>query len=144
MCTVLFFRESLRSLGLLRKYKGTLVLTRAGAAAQRDPRKLWDHLAARLLPANSDGFENLATLLLVIYAAGADDEDLPFGKIGSALTELGWRHQDGSPISGWQVRHLAARVTLINITDRPESRAQRNRISPVAATLARAALRSRR
>ena len=33
---VLRFRESLQSVGLLRKHKGTLVLTRAGVVAQRD------------------------------------------------------------------------------------------------------------
>jgi hypothetical protein len=33
---ILNFRESLQSLGLLRKFKGTLLLTRAGRAARRD------------------------------------------------------------------------------------------------------------
>ena len=45
---LLRFRESLQEVGLLRKAKGTLLLTRAGAAAQRDPAKLWNHLASRL------------------------------------------------------------------------------------------------
>lgn len=138
---LLFFRESLQSLGLLRKHKGTLVLTRAGAAAQRDPGKLWNHLAARLLPTNTDSFENLTALLMVTYAAGADDENLPLDEIASALTELGWRQQDGSPVCGWDVQRGAARETLVNITDRPRSRGERNLVSPVAATLARAALR---
>jgi hypothetical protein len=34
---LLDFRQSLQSMGLLRKYKGRLMLTKAGAAAQRDP-----------------------------------------------------------------------------------------------------------
>lgn len=48
---LLEFRESLQAMGLLRKYKGTLLMTRAGAAAQCDPAKLWAHLAERLIPA---------------------------------------------------------------------------------------------
>jgi hypothetical protein len=47
---LLHFRQTLQTMGLLRKHKGTLVLTRAGAAAQGDPSKLWDHLSSRLLP----------------------------------------------------------------------------------------------
>lgn len=42
---LLAFRQQLQSLGLLRKSKGTLLLTKAGQAAQRDITVLWRHLA---------------------------------------------------------------------------------------------------
>lgn len=63
------FRESLRTMGLLRKHKGRLLLTRAGATAQRNPMKLWAHLRERLIPAKGSDFETVATLILLAYAA---------------------------------------------------------------------------
>lgn len=63
------FRESLRTMGLLRKHKGRLLLTRAGATAQRNPMKLWAHLRERLIPATGSDFETVATLILLAYAA---------------------------------------------------------------------------
>ena len=47
---LLRFREGVQSLGLLRKHRGTLLPTKAGVAAQRDPDRLWEHLAGRLIP----------------------------------------------------------------------------------------------
>src|SRR5439155_26878905 len=49
---VLHFRQLLQSLGLLRKYKGALRLTRAGAAAQQAPEGLLNRVADALLPAD--------------------------------------------------------------------------------------------
>lgn len=93
---LLDFRQTLQSMGLLRKHKGTLLLTRAGAAAQRDPAKLWDHLAMRLVPGGDDSFEGQATLLLLAYAGSSDNSELPLDQVAMALTELGWRHSDGA------------------------------------------------
>ena len=45
---LLVFREALQSVGLLRKRKGVLRLTRAGRRAQSAPEELWNHLADRL------------------------------------------------------------------------------------------------
>ena len=138
---LLDFRQTLQSMGLLRKHKGTLLLTRAGAAAQRDPAKLWDHLAMRLVPGGDDSFEGQATLLLLAYAGSSDNSELPLDQVAMALTELGWRHSDGAPVSGSSLYRVPAYDVLINISDHPTSWAKRHRISPAAATLARAALR---
>lgn len=54
---VLRFRESLQQLGLLRKYRGRLLLTRAGAAARGNPERLWRHLAERLPLGVQDAIE---------------------------------------------------------------------------------------
>lgn len=139
---LLHFRQTLQFTGLLRKHKGTLVLTRAGAAAQRDPSTLWEHLASRLLPAGDErSFESHATLLLLAFAATSENADLPLQPIGAALTEVGWRHTDGSDVKGHEIYQLPARDVLINVALEPRSRHNRNRLSPAAATLARAALR---
>lgn len=141
---ILHFRQSLQSMGLLRKYKGTLVLTKAGAAAQRDPEKLWNHLSQRLLPSETTSFEGQAGFLLLAFAGGASDGVVPFDDIASILTGFGWRHQDGRTLRGYEVRHLPQYDALVNVADGPPTRDQRARISSAAATLARAALRSAR
>jgi hypothetical protein len=138
---LLDFRERLQRIGLLRKRKGVLVLTRAGAAAQRDPRALWDHLSARLAPATTGGFDAPASVLLLAYAATSPDSDLPYDEVAAALSELGWRHPSGRPLAAAAVYHLPVRYDLANVSDRPLSRSTRHHISAGAAALARAALR---
>lgn len=137
---LLHFRHTLQSMGLLRKHKGTLVLTRAGAASQRDPSKLWNHLASRLLPGNDNTFETHSTLLLLAYAGTSNNSDLPLDRVTTALSELGWRHHDGRALNGYELYRLPAFDVLINVSDRPVTRSNRRRVSSAAATLARAAL----
>lgn len=144
---LLRFRQSLRSMGLLRKHKGTLVLTRAGAAAQHDPARLWQHLAARLVPDSPGEFATVATLLLLAYAGTSADAALPREQVGAALSELGWRHHDGRPLEGYELYQLDAVATLVSVTDRrdqPDRLGARMWVSPAAAALARAALRQPR
>lgn len=134
------FRQSLQSMGLLRKYKGSLLLTRTGASAQRDPRRLWDLLAAKLIP-SGDGFELDATLLLLAYAASSAGREVPLKPIAEALTHLGWRNRDGRPFGGYEIYHVPAFDTLINVADKPADLGGGPQISQAAAALARAALR---
>jgi len=137
---VLRFREGVQSLGLLRKHKGTLLLTKTGLAAQRDPDRLWEHLAARLIPKSGDKFEAQATLLMLAFAVASAGSKLPFDKMTALLSELGWRYSDGRSISESSLRHLPVYDVLINVTDKPVTRARRNIMSPAAAALARLAL----
>ncbi len=137
---VLQFRESLQSMGLLRKRKGTLLLTRAGAAAQRDPCRLWQHLASRLVPDRPGRFEAVAGLLLLAYAASGADAPIPREQVAAALSELGWHHRDGRQLEGYEIYRLDVFHTLVNVSDQRVEHG-RNRVSPAAAALARAALR---
>ncbi|MEP6528276.1 MAG: plasmid pRiA4b ORF-3 family protein [Nocardioidaceae bacterium] len=139
---LLDFRQTLQSMGLLRKYKGTLLLTRAGAAAQKDPGKLRDLLASRLLP-TAEGFDTDATLLLLAYAATSADAKIPLKNITEALGHLGWRHLDGRPLEDYELYRLAAFDVLINVSERSAELGDRRRISPAAAALAWTALRQR-
>jgi hypothetical protein len=68
---LLRFREGVQSLGLMRKHKGILLLTKAGVAAQRDPDRLWEHLAGRLIPKSDEKFDAQATLLMLAFAAAS-------------------------------------------------------------------------
>jgi hypothetical protein len=137
---LLNFREGLQSLGLLRKYKGMLLLTKAGTAARRDPGKLLEHLAGRLIPKPDKTFELQATLLMLAFAAGSAGSVLPLDKTAALLADLGWRYSDGRPPSDVALRHLPVFDVLMNVTDQPITRARRNIVSPAAAALARRTL----
>lgn len=138
---VLHFRRCLQDVGLLRKNKTRLLLTKAGEAAQRDVDTLWQHLAGRLVPKAGDTFGVQATLLILFYAAASADADLPFDEVAALLAELGWRHSDGRPVEGSALRHLPAWTILTNVSDRPVPWQRHNIVSPAAAALARDALR---
>ncbi|MCV7056495.1 plasmid pRiA4b ORF-3 family protein [Mycolicibacterium gilvum] len=137
---LLQFREAVQDLGLLRKVKGTLVLTKAGRAAQRDVNALWEHLASRSNPKPGDRFQVQASLVMLAYAAASPDKQLPLSTIAAILTELGWRHANGTPVTGSVVRDLPAYEVLINVTDQPATWRRRDIVSPIAAALARRAL----
>lgn len=137
---LLDFRQSLQSIGLLRRYKGSLLLTRAGASAQRDPRRLWDLLAGKLVP-EGDGFEADATLLLLAYAASSAGAEIPLKPITEALAHLGWQHRDGQPLRDYELYRLAAFDTLMNVADKQANLGGPRQVSSAAAALARAALR---
>ncbi len=137
---VLHFRKALQSVGLLRKHKGSLQLTRAGSEAQAAWPVSWNHLADRLLP-TAGGFETDATLLLLAYAATSPNTELPLDTIAAALTHLGWQSGDRTPIAGYDLYRLRALDILRNISHTRPQRTDRCPISPEAAELARAALR---
>ena len=139
---VLHFRQVLQSLGLLRKYKGALRLTRAGAAAQQAPAELWNRLADTLVTAESD-FNADAALLLLAYAATSADAELPLDEVAAALTAAGWQTDDGRPIEGRDLYWIPALEVLRNVTSEPTGWLDSWRISPTAARLARAALQQR-
>jgi len=91
---VLRFREALQRLGLLRKSKGRLVLTKAGARGLVESGFLWGHIASRLIP-DKPRFDRDAALLTLLWATGTSvfDDVLP-----AALEALGWCRSDGEPL----------------------------------------------
>jgi Plasmid pRiA4b ORF-3-like protein len=140
---LLDFRESLQAMGLLRKYKGQLLLTRAAANLGHDPAKLWEFLAGRLVPTKTDAFTEEAALLVLLYAATSTDGRVSLGKITEALRQLGWRRSDQQPLETYELYGLERSPldVLTNVSDEPVSFKDRDRLSPVAIALARAALR---
>ena len=92
MIPVLYFREGLQSIGLLRKAKGRLDLTKAGTKAMSDSEALWLHLIERLPEGKPGTFAGHAGLLLLLQVAsspaGAKD---PYARIAAALNSVGWR-----------------------------------------------------
>lgn len=137
---LLRFRESLQSTGLLRKNKGTLLLTKAGEAARRNNGKLVEHLASRLIPTSDDDFDLHATLLLLAYAAASPGLVVPFDKITALLAELGWRYPDGGVPDASALYRSTAWAVLKNVTDEPVTWKRGTVVSPAASALARKAL----
>ncbi|WP_092918267.1 hypothetical protein [Agrococcus baldri] len=93
---LLHFHGYLKSIGLLRRYKGTLRLTKAGRAAQQDPALLWQHLADALVSSDSPFEETTGVVMLVHAATSADDIDVDV--VARTMAELGWRVDDGSSV----------------------------------------------
>ncbi|MFV0435601.1 MAG: hypothetical protein ACK5LO_16710 [Leucobacter sp.] len=98
---VLHFREYVKSIGLLRKYKGSLRLTRLGRAAVNDPTVLWKHLADTLAP-DEQSFHADATVVVLVHMATTEGR-IDVGAVAQTLTALGWSHRDGSPVSQGEV-----------------------------------------
>jgi len=137
------FRQSLQKLGLLRKTRGRLVLTKAGRDAQRDVGALRAHLAARLSRIDTDRWTAQVTLLTLLYAATSADTDFPLASVAAALREFGWRDANG-PVQVNHVRRSAVLDVLRNVSDSPVGFDAGDRISAVAAALAAAALTTSR
>ncbi len=142
---ILAFRQSLQDLALLRKYKGTLLLTRAGKLARTDARFLWHHLAACLVTGPADSFDTQARLLALLCLA-SEPQGRHEGLLAEALTHLGWRQPDRRPVSREHVRWALREVAddLANVAsaqrDRDLPRSVRRALTPEAVMLARTAL----
>ncbi|MFT3833172.1 MAG: hypothetical protein QM711_07600 [Micropruina sp.] len=98
---MLHFREYVKSIGLLRKYKGSLRLTRLGRVALKDPNALWTHLVDTLAP-DEQSFHTDATVVVLVHMATTEGS-IDVGAVTQALTALGWSHRDGSPVSQGEV-----------------------------------------
>lgn len=138
---VLHLRKALQTLGLLRKHKGSLLLTRAGHDARAAWQALWNHLADRLVP-STDGFDADATLLLLLYTATSAGGEPPLDAIADALNHLGWQSGDSTPITTSHLYRLRALDVLRNVSAAQPGPGGRWRIDDAAAELARAALLS--
>jgi len=92
---VLWFREAMQKAGLLRKSKGRLLLTKAGASGRHDPEALWRHLVAALPVGKPDTFELHAGLLALLYTAAEVGDPFPAASITEALAVAGWRGSHG-------------------------------------------------
>lgn len=142
MFAVMHVREALRQAGLLRKYKGDLVLTKAARQGREATPVLWNHLAERLLPTEPSArtFAHDAALLSLLFVATSDGV-LGLTTVAELLTASGWSVND-EPVQSYDVAFEGSWQTILLWFIAPkEHRAWfSNRVSPAAAELARAAL----
>ena len=129
---VLTLRESATALGLVRKAKGQLTVTKLGQKLVDDPSGLLDHVRARL-PLGRDYERDAGMLALLIAAAGKDWWETREDAI-VMYASLGWRNSRGQ--LGTSLSH-GARPT-VHVLDQLTGRNS----DPVSqATIARALLR---
>lgn len=100
---VLELRESAQKMGLLRKHRGRLLLTRKGQKLRHDPVGLWWHVVARMLWHDAESIEQQAGIVSLIgVAAGRDITAEPFRiLLNDVLGALGWRSANGAPLGAW-------------------------------------------
>lgn len=108
---VLWFRESAQGAGLLRKYKGKLLLTPAGRRVRGDHRALWDHLAEHVPPKTKERSEWVGGLLLLLAVAAAEEN--VFDEAAELMTGLGWRLDGNMPISMGAVMQATESVRAV-------------------------------
>jgi hypothetical protein len=102
---LLFFREAVVRLKLARRFKGKLVLTRAGSAIRSDPIALWQHIVSRLPQGRDEAERECSLLLLLLVAAGTDDEAV--GRDLDLLTAVtGWRFEGAGRYGNAAALHL--------------------------------------
>jgi hypothetical protein len=143
---VLEFRESVMRAGLLRKSKGSLLLTRAGRELRDEPVKLWWHLAGNVPPKRSSHVQHQATILVLAAVASQLDEG-PLEFAARMMPRLGYGMPDGSSISRWTVRDTIEDGWTIlrtsgSVAVAPVLSQGRDRSTVEGALFARAALRT--
>lgn len=136
------FRAWLQSNGLLRKNKGRLLTTRAGAALLGQPEALWRHLAARMIPTGKGDFAEQSALLIVAYAASEPDAPVPFDTLARLLRELGWHCGDRRTLQGHDLYFVEGSPLplLQNLGAATSGRGMHRPLHPVATALAHFAL----
>jgi len=95
---VLSLRESAQKMGLLRKQRGSLLLTPRGRGTRTDPIALWHHIAEKLPLRSTDPCELQAALILLVVIASETPGD-PYATVADLLGAIGWTVSDGSPLT---------------------------------------------
>ncbi|MGH8827206.1 MAG: plasmid pRiA4b ORF-3 family protein [Jiangellaceae bacterium] len=156
---VLEFRETARTLGLIRKYRGRLKLTKLGAALRADPVRLWWHIAEQL-PTSKDPSDVQADLVLMLMCAAGpsttseldsgsawyDVERQQRTQLAVVLDSLGWSYSDGRRLGDEPIFSVGEDVTTVFTRLGCYARTRhRWSMTPTAdgVTFARAALTSR-
>lgn len=140
---VLLFRRSMQKMGLLRRYRSKLLLTRKGIAARRSPEALWKHVADGLVLGKEGEFTRDVAVLDLLAVAAADDAGrADFNLVIEGLYAMGWSTQDESPLREQDFSPHAdrPRVMLHNVTPGPGG-LTRDRFSRAAVAMARDALK---
>ncbi|TDD59326.1 plasmid pRiA4b ORF-3 family protein [Kribbella antibiotica] len=143
---VLTLRETAQAMGLLRKHKGSLVLTPRGRVLRQDPVALWWHLAEHMPVTSKDAYDVQAGLIALTAVAAQSTGDLD-QIVADLLNAIGWRAEDLTPVtvsmaraSLWDTLAVLRRTgTLVHkgrLLSGPEV------LTPQGVTFARAALRT--
>lgn len=144
---VLTLREAAQKLGLVRKQKGRLLLTKSGQRLRDDPVGLWWHIADRLPPHKPGSSEYAAGVVNLVLMAARTDIGHPGTLVADALNDLGWRFTDGQPIDDHGAtragRDTTAVLEHLGCYEPGRGLRRRERPSAVGRLVARSVLRAR-
>lgn len=134
------FRATLQNYRLLRKFKNSLRLTKAGEAALADPADLWTSLAERLVPSDDDFTGSVGAVVLVHMVTSGEKVDMEV--VARTMAEAGWKDREGVAATArelWPIyNELWTQVGNIGPREwRPHGR---RRVSDAARALVRDAL----
>jgi hypothetical protein len=142
---VLTLRQARQQLGLVRKYRGRLLLTRSGQRLRNDPTALWWHVVGRVPPHKPDSSEYVAGVVHLVLLAARNDIGSPAALAARVLDDLGWRLTNGQPIEDHVASRAAWDTTAVlehlGCYEPRRGLARRERPSAVGRHFARAALR---
>lgn len=132
---VMDFREAMQAIGLVRKNRGRLVLTKAGLAAKGDPERVWQHLLERL-PTGSDKSMDRPSGWLYLVRSALGEADA-YDAIADVMTALGWREDNRLPVGHLAARHAVARCAAVlrNLMASSSGVFGRDQIDPVVMDL---------
>ncbi len=126
---VLDLRESAQKLGLIRKHRGRLHVTKKGQALRDDPVALWRHVATKTPGLARGTFEREAGLFYLCAIAGG--AVVPAEVAAQSLTALGWtcggdiRCTAADALTGTRhVRYMLDRLGLMRRANRLEQYAE--------------------
>jgi hypothetical protein len=126
---ILELRESAQKLGLIRKYRGRLNITKKTLPLRDDPVALWWHIAERTVPSISDPLLRDAGLVYLCAVAG--DSAAAEQVTAELLTDFGWRSSAGAACTRanaveavHDVRSLLDRLGLLRRIERFGPRTQ--------------------
>lgn len=140
---VLDLRQSAQRTGLLRKYKGTLLLTKQGRSLRDSPVALWTHLAERTPPPRAADVEHHAGVLLLSTVA-AQVTDGMAATVAGLLSAIGWVDGDGRPLDALlalsAAPHTRGLLRRLGALQRDHDSTQGEQPTSDGATFARAAL----
>jgi hypothetical protein len=111
---VAVFRKSAQALGLVRKYRGSLVAPAAARSLAGDPVRLWQMVAVRMPLGREGTAQRHACLLALLWtAAGESARSERFrGFAARAMAAMGWR-SGNRLLDGWDVWRLADKLIAV-------------------------------
>lgn len=112
-------REAAQRMGIVRLYKGKLLLGADAKKALRDPGLVWRLVASRLLRGLSDAETDASTLRLLAIADGTQQVDgganvfAADSAIAFGLDCVGWATSTGARLEVFSIGDLTARVDIV-------------------------------
>lgn len=126
------FRDYLKAVGLLRKYKASLRLTKTGREALADANTLWRHVAATVLFSGSDLDMDASVVVLVHMATTPTGID--GNEVAATMSALGWSQYGGTPVRRDDIEPVWSELWTVlgNVGERASKKFGDGRLSDAA------------